>query len=323
MTVETNVDFVDMLASLNDQGMQVTFDGQWHHLESEVIRGKCTQRTFADEFEFRIWDLEIVQDVRMFRRGNVADRWFLTLMIGTAEIENRDEDYQAVTGNLSTMELHNLKKDDEFIIKSGSRLTSVSFHVNASVLKPFLKDTDEELGRILSDNPPLAMNELVDRLSRNALTQCITMDFGDEFGRRLLHNCMEFLFLFNLQKFWARLRGHFHLIADTDDLAYQRMLKASTLFGDYRNPPSLEVLSKFVGLNTMATNELFKQVYGKTPYQFFNDKRLNEAYQLISETDMRIADVGVMLGYGNMSHFSKAFKKHYGILPKQLQMQGA
>ncbi len=324
MILQASADFVDMLESLHDQGASISFDGQWHQIQSDTIVGKCTQRSFGSGCEVRIWELDVLKDMTLFRKGNQDDTWIMTIILGTAQLENRSGDVKfGKGGSLSTIEFHNLKKDEEFVLSGGGRMTSCAFIFDSTLLEPFLREADEELKAIVAEKQPLAMYELVDRTSRSALQQCIAMDFGDEFGRRLLENCMEFLFLLNLQKFWRRLNGHVHLVPNTDDLSYQRMLKASTLFNDYRNPPSLETLSKFVGLNTMATNELFKQVYGKTPYQFFNDKRLNEAYQLISESDIRIADVGVQLGYGNMSHFSKAFKKQYGILPKQLQMQGA
>lgn len=65
-------------------------------------------------------------------------------------------------------------------------------------------------------------------------------------------------------------------------------------------------------------HELFKQVYGKTPFQFFNEKRMNEAYDLLHSGRYNITQIGTILGFANMSHFSKAFKKRFGLLPKKM-----
>lgn len=42
-----------------------------------------------------------------------------------------------------------------------------------------------------------------------------------------------------------------------------------------------------------------------------------EANRLFRETDMNVSEAAVAVGYSNISHFSNAYKKHFGILPKK------
>lgn len=44
---------------------------------------------------------------------------------------------------------------------------------------------------------------------------------------------------------------------------------------------------------------------------------MGEANRLFRETDMNVSEAAVAVDYSNISHFSNAYKKHFGILPKK------
>ena len=49
--------------------------------------------------------------------------------------------------------------------------------------------------------------------------------------------------------------------------------------------------------------------------QLVIDIRMSRAVQLLSDTDLSIADVAYQVGYTSVSGFYEAFQKHYGIPP--------
>jgi transcriptional regulator GlxA family with amidase domain len=49
-------------------------------------------------------------------------------------------------------------------------------------------------------------------------------------------------------------------------------------------------------------------------YQNF---RMKEAAVLLKQQKLPLADVGYKLGFTNLNHFSKVFKAHIGLKPKQ------
>lgn len=59
----------------------------------------------------------------------------------------------------------------------------------------------------------------------------------------------------------------------------------------------------------------FRKYLGISPSAYINAKRLNYAANLLSHTDMEIADVIYESGFQNISHFYHLFKKEYGISP--------
>jgi AraC-like DNA-binding protein len=59
----------------------------------------------------------------------------------------------------------------------------------------------------------------------------------------------------------------------------------------------------------------YKKVYGKTPLQDLNSKRIDIIKNLLKNTDMRISDISRKLSFNSEHYFSTFFKKHTGMTP--------
>ncbi len=66
--------------------------------------------------------------------------------------------------------------------------------------------------------------------------------------------------------------------------------------------------------------EFFKQ-YQTTPIKWFHEKRLEHIALLLRTKQTRPIDLYEAAGYENFSNFIQAFKKRYGVTPKQYQVQ--
>ena len=68
-------------------------------------------------------------------------------------------------------------------------------------------------------------------------------------------------------------------------------------------------------LSRRQIERLFSRYLGITPVRYMNDLRLARGRALLAETDMKVTDVAVACGYASTSHFSKSFRKKYGVSP--------
>ena len=82
----------------------------------------------------------------------------------------------------------------------------------------------------------------------------------------------------------------------------------------YSNVKVKEIADElFVSENYLI--EEYKKVYGKTPLQDMNDKRIDIIKNLLKNTDMSISDISRKLNFNNEHYFSTFFKNHTGVTP--------
>jgi len=82
--------------------------------------------------------------------------------------------------------------------------------------------------------------------------------------------------------------------------------------------PSIETLSKTAMMSSTKLKTRFKQIYGMKLYEFYNRNRLQQANEMLKTGDFSVKQVGINIGFSNLSNFAKAFKKEFGILPKEV-----
>ncbi|WP_127533873.1 response regulator transcription factor [Paenibacillus kobensis] len=64
---------------------------------------------------------------------------------------------------------------------------------------------------------------------------------------------------------------------------------------------------------------LFKKTIGMNLWEYVMKLRMEESRRLLLETDMRRYEIAERVGYESPEHFSKIFKKYYGMSPSELK----
>ncbi len=93
-------------------------------------------------------------------------------------------------------------------------------------------------------------------------------------------------------------------------------VKAVVRFIDYNfmHDYSIEDIAKRHNLNRNYLSQIFKEQVGTTMQEYRLKKRLTEAYDLLSSGNS-VTDSANLVGYNDISVFSRAFKKFHGISP--------
>ena len=81
--------------------------------------------------------------------------------------------------------------------------------------------------------------------------------------------------------------------------------------------PPIAVLAKEIGMSESKFKLTFKQLYGKSVYDYFLSRRMEKVKQMIATRAMGVSEAGQYLGYRNLSNFTIAFKKYFGYLPSE------
>jgi AraC-like DNA-binding protein len=102
---------------------------------------------------------------------------------------------------------------------------------------------------------------------------------------------------------------------DVEALRGVRKMLSDTQLKEF---PSIESLSKTAMMSSTKLKTRFKQIYGMKLYEFYNHHRLVQAKEMLRTGNFSVKQVGVNIGFSNLSNFAKAFKKEFGVLPREI-----
>ena len=115
-----------------------------------------------------------------------------------------------------------------------------------------------------------------------------------------------------------------HLVNHTDKLAYENAEDA--LIGNvlryieenYREG-TLSDMAKVIGYDFFRLSREIKRNTGKTYTELVQEKRLAKAAFLLKNTEMKVSDISVSVGYENESYFHRIFTMRFGKTPKKFR----
>ena len=109
-------------------------------------------------------------------------------------------------------------------------------------------------------------------------------------------------------------------IANEDTILKIKQVK-DIIIAEMASPPSLDELSKKVGLNIKKLKMGFKDLYGMPVFTFLFNYKMDQAKKLLMQNENNVNEVALQVGYSTSSHFIVAFKRKFGITPKQFTKQ--
>lgn len=83
---------------------------------------------------------------------------------------------------------------------------------------------------------------------------------------------------------------------------------------------TLKTLSNKACMSTASFYRFFKSELGMSPIEYVLNEKIKEAKKLLQNPDIQINEVCYLAGFDDANYFSRLFKKHEGITPKQYQL---
>jgi len=98
----------------------------------------------------------------------------------------------------------------------------------------------------------------------------------------------------------------------------RRIKRVTTVLDErFKDPPSLEQLAESVGLSASRLAHLFRAEVGMSITAYVRERRLLMAAMLLVQTHEHISQIAYSVGFGDVSNFNHAFKRRFGISPRQ------
>lgn len=179
-------------------------------------------------------------------------------------------------------------------------------HCEGSILQRWLKQTHLPTQTIL----PALPCETWDR----TLSQ-IFEELGqhDRFASRIIFNLMQ-----NALLTFGR---HAHSPAQTTDIPEPLLVVRRMLETNFAQPFDLAELAEMTDLSISHFCARFKEAFGSSAIEYLIQQRMQQAAYLLFDRNLQIQEIAKRVGYDDVFHFSKMFKKHHGQSPRALRKQ--
>lgn len=91
--------------------------------------------------------------------------------------------------------------------------------------------------------------------------------------------------------------------------------KTAIMKDSIEEPVPAGLIAERLGISTRQPERLFGRYLNATPKHYFNEMRLNRARNLLVQTEQSVTEIAMACGFQSTSHFSRAFRSHFGRSP--------
>lgn len=106
---------------------------------------------------------------------------------------------------------------------------------------------------------------------------------------------------------------------DSDKMIYHNVLRLRPvmdyIFEHFCEKIYIDKLAEMIGVSADYFTKMFKDSIGKTPIEYINALRINRSMQLLSGTELSMAEIAESTGFCNPNYFHKIFKQYMNTSP--------
>jgi AraC-like DNA-binding protein len=267
-------------------------------------------------------DLRLPQDFS-FERSATAEPHFVLHLNEIVEPDFReDEEYMQSGKLMSEVKMCSDEFKINYIYPKNVHFKTVKLFLNSDVLTKTIGDAgiDSKINEYFSNAFEQSCKFIpVDASFRHLLEEILNYSQEQVLHNHYLYNRANLI----LERFFGKLIGTIThnpgKRLSSDEIARLRLVENILVKDITDTPPTIEQLSKVAAMSPTKLKQDFKNLYGHPIYEYFQKNRMHHARQMMQAGKVTVKEVGFKLGYSNISHFAKAFKKEFGVLPGSLK----
>jgi len=144
-------------------------------------------------------------------------------------------------------------------------------------------------------------------------TEMIAVYWGGNDYKSLKLNCLFELLLCEIKEQQLKSSSTSQYFVFVDEIAKYLQANPQLFF-------SVPEIAEKYHVSVRTLNNRFKKVYGKTFYTWQMEQKLEMAYQFLrSNPNVTLRESALNFGFYDEFHFSRAFKKHFGMAPRYMR----
>lgn len=299
--------------------------GEWKseseiQLNPETGSGTIQMLDIEPGVQVRLWDCTFNDAVTINRARNASqeDRTYTLvyyLTPGTFEISKT----HSGGGINQVWNTVLMTSDAEFdiTIKAGRPMKCLSVNFTpAWIEKNIFCDADFQdhfFRQQLMDPKPFVLFESNSQNERNVIDNLFQNRYHHSFGKFFFRSKALNL----LTEFFLKMNGRVSLQYGTSLYHQDQMLDAEKMLMENigNSLPCLKKMAQDLCISESTLKRYFKKIHGKNISEYFLQKKMDHARQLLDEQKGSVTEVAYMVGYEKVSQFICTFKKYHGMQP--------
>jgi AraC-like DNA-binding protein len=205
----------------------------------------------------------------------------------------------------------------DLIIPIHTNTSSINIEVDADYLSGLfdLSERYPVLHSLLQNTQPLLFEQMIFPYLQKIVDEIISESVDQIFEPFFLRVKAEELICRLLMELKKRDEKHLYNLNIRDIEAIYKV--KGQMLERLETPPVIKELAVSASMSPSKLKYLFKQIFGKSIFSYYQEFRMQEAALLLKTEKLSVSDVGYQLGFTNLSHFSRVFNEHIGMKPKQ------
>ena len=237
------------------------------------------------------------------------------------EIRIGDERLRESHTTRSTAYLTNALMDWGYYMEEGTVYKGIDILFDAKWLGNYLGvgSIDDVLTAYLSLQVENVLREPLDSEYRRLMQEVVEVEEGNPLRVAVIQNRIMLL----VERFFVRLyerkrNALFNIPLSRADIDRVMQVEATLTKDIFEPAPTIHQLAKMVSISESKLKKDFKLIYGLPVYEYFQKVRMQAAKDKLLTGGHSVKQVAMELGYSNLSNFTIAFKKEFGLLPSKL-----
>ena len=319
--------YTDYEQLMNDLAQKLNAPVVDNHLvfPASVATGSLTFVKLPNGIHVNIINCQMNQDWLITRR-KIKEQYFILrfhelIIPDTLEIRIGKERLKESNTTRQVAYLTNTLSDWAYLGAKGTVYKGIDVLFDAKWLAGYLgiANIEDVLSAYLSLQVENVHTEPLDSEYRRLMQEIVEVDDDSPMRLAIIQNRIMLL----IERFFIRIyerkkNSHFDIPLSKQDI--DRMMQVETMLTrDIFEPaPTISQLAKMVSISESKLKKDFKLIYGVPVYEYFQKIRMQTAKDKLLSGDVSVKEVAMELGYSNLSNFTIAFKKEFGLLPSKL-----
>lgn len=295
-------------------------------INNRFISGHFTAFLFKNGIECMVARYRLKEDFHLHKTPSKNNYYILRI----DEVQHAETSLVEVEGKYTSLENENYistllssRQTSTLICSKNSRIKTIEIHIPAKWLENKIegKEPKEMLFNGLKPNG-IDIKFAFGHVNLKFFSQNITRNAARASSNSEIHGQAVYLllekYIHHLNEKLAQKANEQKTKIVKEEISRLIAVKDFLIKDLDTPPPSFSSLTSMAAMSGTSLKTKFKKMYGDNLFEFYQRQRMQKARVLLLSHHYSIKEIGLRMGYINLSNFSVAFKKEFGHLPSAL-----